>query len=360
MTKIITILGTRPEIIRLSRIIPKLDKVCNHILIFTGQNYDPKLSDIFFKDLGVRQPDYYLGMKGTLGQQLSILFPKIEEILKKEKPDKVFMLGDTNSSLCAIIVERMGIPLYHMEAGNRSFSKEIPEEIDRRLIDAISSYNLYYTQTAKECLLRDGCNSKKIFMSGNPVFEVLNYYKKRIKESSILKTLNLKSKEYFLVDIHRSELVDYEDRLLEVIEGLNKLGEYYNLPIICSIHPKTKDRLNKHVYKLNPNIKFLEPLGFFEFVKLEQNAKVGLTDSGMCSEEYCLLHVPCVILRSTTERPEVVEAGGATISGFKSDKILESVKRMVEIKNTNWNVPEGYNFKNVSDKVINFMLGEKQ
>ncbi len=358
--KIITVLGTRPEIIRLSRIIPKLDKVCNHILVHTGQNYDPKLNDIFFKDLGVRQPDYYLGMKGTLGQQLSILFPKIEEILKKEKPDKVFMLGDTNSSLCAIIIERMGIPLYHMEAGNRSFSKEIPEEIDRRLIDAISSYNLYYTQIAKECLLRDGCNPKKIFMSGNPVLEVLTYYKDKIESSNILETLNLKPKEYFLVDIHRSELVDYEDRLLEVIKGLNKIGKYYNIPVICSIHPKTRDRLSKLKFKLNKNIKFLEPLGFFDFIKLEKWAKVGLTDSGMCSEEYCLLHVPCVILRSTTERPEVVEAGGATISGFKSDKILASVKRMVDLKNNNWNIPEGYNYLNVSNKVINFMLGEKQ
>lgn len=342
--KVITIIGTRPEIIRTSRILPKLDKLCEHIIVHTGQNFTPNLKDIFFEELELRQPDItlYTGMNDGsthtsygLGGQLSDMFPQIEKVFNDEKPDKVFILGDTNSALCAIIAERMGVPVYHMEAANRSFNHEIPEEVNRKLIDGISTYNLFYTDTNRHTLLREGADPKRIFQCGNPTLEVLVHYRYKIDSSRILDKLSLKEKEYFLVDIHRSENVNNIDRLEEIIRGLNLIAEHYDLPIICSVHPKTKDKLQSCNVIINDNIRFLDSFGFFDFVKLEQFTRVGLTDSGLCSEEYCIMQIPCVIVRNETERPEVVETGGAIISGIDSMRILESVKIMDSIKDTN-------------------------
>jgi UDP-N-acetylglucosamine 2-epimerase (non-hydrolysing) len=368
--RIITIIGTRPEIIRLSRIIPALDNVCQNFLVHTGQNFTKNLKDIFFDELGLRQPDIVLhtsmndGSTHTsygLGQQLADMFPQIEKVFNNIKPDKVFILGDTNSALCSIIAERMGIPVYHMEASNRSFNREIPEEVNRKLIDSISTYNLFYTPTNRHTLLKEGADPKRIFQCGNPTLEVLTHYKAQIEKSAVLEMLNLRKDQYFLVDIHRSENVNNIDRLEKIMEGLNLISQYYKLPIICSIHPKTKDKLGscKKVI-IDKNIKFLDAFGFFDFVKLEQNARVGLTDSGLCSEEYCIMHVPCVIVRNETERPEVVEAGGAIISGIESFAILESVKIIDALTNRNWKIPEGYNDLNVSDKVVNYILSKNQ
>lgn len=367
--KIITILGTRPEIIRTSTICPKLDRLCDHTIVHTNQNFTKNLKDIFFSELELRQPDIVLhsNMEGgwndsshtsyRLGNQLADIFPQIEDIFNKIKPDKVFILGDTNSALCTIIAERMGISVYHMEAANRSFNHEIPEEINRKLIDSISSYNLFYTNINRHTLLREGADPKKIFQCGNPTLEVLTYYEDKIKSSIILEKLKLKPQEYFLVDIHRSENVNHIDRLEEIIKGLNMIASY-SMPVVCSIHPKTKDKLiNCHI-EIKENIIFLDAFGFFDFVRLEQNSRVGLTDSGLCSEEYCIMHVPCVIVRNETERPEVVEAGGAIISGINAQSIFESVGIMDNLKNRNWSIPEGYDDLNVSDRVVNYILGK--
>lgn len=369
MYKVCTIIGTRPEIIRTSCILQKLDKHCHHIIVHTNQNFTANLKDMFFDDLGLRKPDICLddGTKDGwnsiahttkgLGQQLAYMFPQIEQVFKDEKPDRVFILGDTNSALCSIIAERMGIPVYHMEAGNRSYDKKIPEEVNRHLIDAISSYNLTYTQTSKEALLREGCSSKKIFLCGNPTLEVLTFYDKKISSSTVLDQLNLTDAGYFLCDFHRTENTTSE-RLTEIINGLNLVAEDLKKPVICSIHPRTKDRLKDLNYNLRKEIKFLDAVGFFDFVKLEKHAAVGLTDSGLVSEELNILHTPCVIIRDTTERPEVVEAGSAIISGVKSWKILENTKMM--IGKTGWKTPEGWGDYNVSDKVVNYILGEAQ
>jgi UDP-N-acetylglucosamine 2-epimerase (non-hydrolysing) len=286
------------------------------------------------------------------------MFPQIEEVFKREQPDKVFILGDTNSALCAIIAERMGIPVYHMEAANRSFNREIPEEVNRMLIDHISTYNLFYTPLNRHTLLREGCDPNRIFQCGNPTLEIVDYYKDKIERSNILRKLNLHPKQYFLVDIHRTENTESPERLLEIILGLNKIDDVFNLPIICSIHPRTQDKLKNLNYTLNKNVIFLDSMGFIDFQKLEKNALVGLTDSGLCSEEYCLYRVPCVIVRNETERPEVVEAGGAIISGIDSQKIVESTQLMVKIDNKEWIIPDGYQYLNVSDRVVNYMLGE--
>jgi len=349
--------------------------LCEHTIVHTGQNFAKNLKDIFFEDLGLRQPDITLyssmndGNTHTefgLGQQLADMFPQIEKVFKEVKPDKVFILGDTNSALCAIIAERMGIPVYHMEAANRSGNREIPEEVNRTLLDRICTYNLFYTNTNRHTLLQEGADPKKIFQCGNPTLEVLTHYRGKINNSNILVDLGLAPSDggayasYFLADIHRSENVNNESRLKSIFEGFNLIAEEYKCKVMCSIHPKTKDKLNLIKILSHPDVIFLESFGFFDFVHLEQYARGGLTDSGLCSEEYCLLHVPCVIVRNETERPEVVEAGGAIISGTDSKRILESVKIIDALKNRNWSIPDGYNDLNVSDKVVNYILGKNQ
>lgn len=352
--KIITILGTRPEIIRLSRIMSKLDKLCNHILIHTGQNYDDKLSKIFFEDLKLRLPDYNLEAKGTFAKQLAIMFPKLEKIFLKEKPDKILILGDTNSGLSAIIAERMNIPVFHMEAGNRCGIK-MPEEMNRPLIDRASTINLPYTYGSRENLLREGFNSKQIFVIGNPIYEVINYYEEEIVMSVILDKLKIESGEYVLATLHRSETVDNSDKLKSVIGGYNMIATETN-KIIISTHPRTKEKLKNLDIKISNKIKFLAPFGFFDFIKLEKNAEVILTDSGTCQEEASILRTPGIITREVTERPETIECGASMISGLKEVDIFNSYLYMRDIDH-NWDIPKQYLDLNVSNKVINHLLG---
>jgi UDP-N-acetylglucosamine 2-epimerase (non-hydrolysing) len=354
-----TILGTRPEIIRLSLIIKKLDYLAEkHTLVHTGQNFTSSLSNIFFQQLGIRKPDYVLlNHQQSLGQQLSKMFKNLEKILQKEKPDKVLVLGDTNSGLSAILAERMGIPVIHMEAGNRCFDLEVPEEKNRRVIDAISSFNLPYTPQSKENLVKEGIPSNRIILSGNPIYEVLENYKYEIEQSDILTRLSLSKDNYFLVTTHRAENVDHEDRLLEIIKGVNLVAKNYKKRVICSIHPRTKSRLESNpLIEVHPLVEFHEPFGFFDFVNLEKNAICVLTDSGTVQEECCLFFVPTVTIRKTTERPETIECGSNMLSGINADKILDCVKIMVNQPKT-WSYPEGYDHKNVSDKVIKILLG---
>ncbi|MEY8757033.1 non-hydrolyzing UDP-N-acetylglucosamine 2-epimerase [Peribacillus frigoritolerans] len=357
--KVMTILGTRPEIIRLSLIIKKLDQYADsHILVHTGQNFTSSLSEIFFQQLKVRTPDYVLlNQQKTLGEQLAAIFKKLEAIFLNEKPDKVLVLGDTNSGLSSILAERMGIPVIHMEAGNRCFDLEVPEEKNRRIIDAVSSFNLPYTPQSKENLLNEGIPSKRIYLSGNPICEVLNHYNNEIEQSVILEKLNLDKDDYFLVTAHRAENVDHEDRLLEIMKGINSVAEAYQKRIICSLHPRTKSRIElSPKLEVHPLIEFHEPFGFFDFVKLEKNAFCVLTDSGTVQEECCLFHVPTVTIRKTTERPETIESGSNILSGINAKQIANCVKVMVN-QQKDWTFPEGYDHKNVSDKVLKIILG---
>lgn len=357
--KVMTILGTRPEIIRLSIIINKLDQYAQkHTLVHTGQNFTKTLSDIFFEQLGIRKPDYVLlNQQQSLGEQLAAMYTNLETLFLKEQPDKVLILGDTNSGLSAILAERMGIPVVHMEAGNRCFDLEVPEEKNRRVIDAISSFNLPYTPQSKENLVREGVPRNRIIVSGNPIYEVLEYYKSEIDQSNILTTLKLKEEDYFLVTTHRAENVDHQDRLLEIMTGLNMVAEAYGKRVICSIHPRTKSRIqNMSALEVHPLVEFHEPFGFFDFVKLEKHAFCVLTDSGTVQEECCLFHVPTVTIRKTTERPETIECGSNILSGIDANQIVNCVHVMVNQPKT-WSYPAGYDHKNVSDKVIKILLG---
>ncbi|WP_026582959.1 non-hydrolyzing UDP-N-acetylglucosamine 2-epimerase [Bacillus sp. J33] len=357
--KVLTILGTRPEIIRLSLIIKKLDMFAEeHVLVHTGQNFTETLSDVFFREMKIRKPDYILfNQQHTFGEQLSVIYKGLEGILLKEKPDKVLVLGDTNSGLSAILAERMGIPVIHMEAGNRCFDLEVPEEKNRKIIDAISSINLPYTPQSKENLLNEGIDRNRIIVSGNPIHEVLMHYNEEIAKSTILEKLELRKGDYFLVTAHRAENVDHENRLAEILAGINMVAETYQKRVICSIHPRTKSRIDKtNNIIMHPNVEFHEPFGFFDFIKLEKNARCVLTDSGTVQEECCIFHIPAVTIRKTTERPETVECGSNVVSGINAKRIAECVHAMMKMP-TNWDLPEGYQHINVSDKVIKIILG---
>ncbi|NLB79123.1 MAG: UDP-N-acetylglucosamine 2-epimerase (non-hydrolyzing) [Clostridiaceae bacterium] len=355
--KIMTILGTRPEIIRLSLIVSKLDKISDHILVHTGQNYSKLLSDIFFDELGIRRPNYHFDIEEhCFGHQLGRMFCEIETLLLNEKPDKVLILGDTNSGLLSIIAERMSIPVYHMEAGNRCFDLKVPEEKNRRLIDSISSYALPYTPGSRENLLLEGLPKQRIFLSGNPIFEVLNHYSGKIEGSRILEELNISKNNYLLATIHRSENVDNFERLEQIISAIDLIQRENGFEVIFSVHPRTRQKLETFgIVNSNRNILYCEPFGFFDFVKLEKNARVVLTDSGTVQEECCVFNIPTVTVRDTTERPETVECGSNIVSGINTERIVECTKRMMK-SNCQWEYPTGYIDKNVSDKVINFIL----
>lgn len=357
--KIMTILGTRPEIIRLSLIIDKLDQLADrHVVVHTGQNHNRNLSDIFFEQMGIRQPDRQLHLSShSLGQQLGEIFAKVEQTICAEKPDKILLLGDTNSALCAILGERMGIPVYHMEAGNRCYDTAVPEEINRKIIDSISSYNLPYTQLSRENLLKEGIPSKRIWVSGNPIYEVLTHYGQQIDESDILHRNKLKKDEYILVTSHRAENVDHLGKLQAIIDGLELIAKRYRIPVVCSIHPRTLDRLNHFGLKINdPHIKLCEPFGFFDFVKLQKHAACVITDSGTVQEESCIVGVPSVTIRQSTERPETLLCGSNTLSGLDANRIADCVDLMIKHRFA-WTHPEGYIDPNVSTKVVNFLLG---
>lgn len=358
--KILTILGTRPEIIRLSLIIKELDRInIKNIIVHTGQNYDSKLSDIFFKDLDLRKPDYYLGIKeDKVGAQIGKIIEKAEEIILKEKPDLLLILGDTNSALSAISAARHSVPILHLEAGNRCFDWRVPEEKNRVIIDHISNWLVPYTERSKENLIKEGISSEFIFVSGNPIREVLEYFKDKIEESNVLNKLKIKEKDYFLITAHREENVDDPDILNAIIKGLNLVAVKFKKDLIFSVHPRTKSKLSKSKIKLSKNIRVSEPFGFFDFVKLEKNALAVITDSGTVQEECSILKTPTVTIRETTERPETVECGSNILSGTSdSEKIFETVNQMLKLNN-DWISPYE-NDLNVSNKITKFLLHQK-
>jgi UDP-N-acetylglucosamine 2-epimerase (non-hydrolysing) len=355
--KVLTIVGTRPEIIRLSRIIAGLDGLCEHVVVHTGQNYDFNLNDIFFQQLEVRKPNYFLGAKGTFARQIGTILAEIEKVLQNEKPDKFLVLGDTNSSLAAIMVKRLGVPVYHMEAGNRCYDDRVPEEVNRRLIDHSSDVLLPYTERSRDNLLREGIPGKRIYVTGNPIYEVIRYYDAQIQRSSILKELNLKKQRYFLVTVHREENVDVRERLTGVVTALDRLQEEYDIPIIVSTHPRTKKRIEEFGIAVdNEKIHFIEPFGFFEFITLERNALCVLSDSGTVQEECAIFSVPNVTIRDVTERPETIECGSNILSGVKTEAIVQCVHTVLELKKQ-WAAPKEYLVNNVSETVIKILLG---
>lgn len=356
--KVMTILGTRPEIIRLSRIISQLDQYCTHILVHTGQNFDENLSDIFFRDLRIRKPDYYLNVKGaTFGDQIANILKETEKVIQKEKPDKLLILGDTNSSLSVIIAKRLGIPVCHMEAGNRCYDDRVPEEVNRRIIDHSSDILLPYTERSRSNLIREGIPNNRIYVTGNPILEVIRYYQKDIDRSDIFNRFRIEPGKYFLVTMHRAENVDTETRLRQLINAVITLSKTHNIPVICSLHPRTKDKIQRYNIDIDDTaIRFVEPLGFFDFIRLEQNARCVISDSGTVQEECCLFHVPNITIRDVTERPETIECGSNILCGADEEIILRCVNIVLSQKQE-WAVPAEYLNERVSDTVVKITLG---
>ncbi len=353
-----TIFGTRPEIIRLSPVLKILDQYCEHITVHTGQNYHESLSDIFIKDLEVRPPDIHFGIKsGNFGEQAGQILIKANEALDLHKPDKVLILGDTNSALSAIAAARQGIPVFHMEAGNRCFDNRVPEEINRRIIDHSSSILLPYTEQSKENLVREGIERERIFVTGNPIKEVLDIFSEKINESKALKKFEVSEFDYFLVTLHRSENVDQAERFSKILKGFAEVVEKFDKKMLISVHPRTAEKLAKFGLKVDSDkIRLLEPLGFFDFVKLEKNALAVLTDSGTVQEECAIFGVPNVTVRDVTERPETVECGSNILSGAETDSILQAVEIAIS-QPVNWKPPKEYLAENVAQIVSKIVLG---
>lgn len=356
--KIMTILGTRPEIIRLSRVIEKLDALCDHVLVHTGQNFDVNLSDIFFEQLGVRQPDHFLGIRAeSFGEQIGRILEESETLMRTERPERLLILGDTNSGLSAIVAKRLGIPVYHMEAGNRCYDDRVPEEVNRRVIDHSSDILMPYTERSRANLLREGIPGEQIFVTGNPIYEVIQYYEAGISHSTALSELGLTPGQYFLVTMHRAENVDIEERLQSLTSGLSRLQTAYELPLIISTHPRTQAKMKDFGITVGNNqLRFLSPFGFFDFVSLEQNARCVLSDSGTVQEECAIFQVPNVTIRDVTERPETIECGSNILSGVQPEAIMQGV-RVALAGNHSWRPPENYMVENVSDTVTKIVLG---
>jgi len=356
--KVMTLLGTRPEIIRLSLIIGRLDKLCDHVLVHTGQNYDINLNDVFFQQLGVRQPDHFLGVRGdTFGEQIGKIIAVSEQVFLAERPDRLLILGDTNSGLAAIVAKRMGIPVYHMEAGNRCYDDRVPEEVNRRVIDHSSDILMPYTERSRANLLREGIEGHRIYVTGNPIFEVIQHYDSAICQSDVLQRLGLEPCGYFLVTMHREENVDVEKRLRSLTHALELLQKEYQLPIVCSLHPRTSKRMERYgVGVENEQIKFHDPFDFFDFITLERNALCVLSDSGTVQEECCIFRVANVTIRDVTERPETLECGSNMLSGADPEMILQCVRTVLDQKPL-WTVPPEYLVENVSNTVTKMLLG---
>ena len=356
--KIMTILGTRPEIIRLSIIIATLDRRCTHTLVHTGQNFDPNLSDVFFAQLGVRRPNHFLEVRSsTFGEQIGQILAASERILTTERPDRLLLLGDTNSALAAIVAKRMGIPVYHMEAGNRAYDDRVPEEINRRIIDHCSDVLMPYTERSRANLLREGIEGRRIFVTGNPIFEVVNHHSASTTNSDVLERLKLQPGRYILATMHRAENVDIESRLRSLVAAFEQLAEEHQVPVVCSTHPRTQGRMREYrISDKGKDVRFLEPFGFFDFIALEQKALCVLSDSGTVQEECCIFQVPNVTIRDVTERPETIECGSNILSGAEPEAIMRCVRTVLEQK-PSWVIPREYLVKNVSQTVVKILLG---
>jgi len=356
--KVLTVVGTRPEIIRLAPTIKRLDEYTDHILVHTGQNYDYELNEIFFEDLGLRKPDHFLEADtSSLGAVLGSILMKTEAVLLKEKPDAMMVLGDTNSSISALIARRMKIPVYHMEAGNRCFDENVPEETNRRMVDHISDYNLVYTEHARRNLLAEGIHPSRILLTGSPMREVLANYSSAIQGSNVLLREGLSEGEYFLVSLHREETVDDSGRLASVLQSLNALAIDYGLPVLVSTHPRTRKKLASQPDALKQDLRFHSPFGFHDYVKLQQSARLVLSDSGTISEESSILGFPAVTLRDAIERPEALDAGVIVTCGVTTKSISAAVALTLQqfADAGSPAAPTDYDVTDTSRRVVNFL-----
>jgi len=357
--KVLSIVGTRPELIKMSAIIKKLDKYTEHTFVHTGQNYDYELNEIFYKDLELRKPDHFLSVVGdSLGETLGAVLFEVEKMLKLYEPDAVVILGDTNSALGGIIAKRMKIPLFHLEAGNRCFDDNVPEEINRKIMDHISDINMVYTENSRRYLLDEGVAKDRIFIMGSPMKEVFNQYLPTIQKSTIVQDLGYEfsewgMKEYFLVSIHRDENTEIQENLDILVDTLNAIVEKYNLPVILSTHPRLRKKLDEQNIALDARIRVCKPFGFFDYNKLQLNAKCVISDSGTIAEESSILKFPAITIRNAIERPEAVDVGSILMTGVDKENILKCLE-IVEAPTT---IPADYNIDNCSDRVLKVVLG---
>ncbi|EJR58336.1 UDP-N-acetylglucosamine 2-epimerase [Bacillus cereus VD115] len=357
--KVMTVVGTRPEIIRLSAVINKLEesKAVEHILVHTGQNYDYELNEVFFNDFNLKKPDYFLNAAtGTAVETIGNILVKIDPIMEEVKPDALLVLGDTNSCLCAIAAKRRHIPIFHMEAGNRCFDQRVPEETNRKIVDHTADINLTYSDIAREYLLREGIPADRIIKTGSPMFEVLNSREKDIENSDVLERLELEAGKYFVVSTHREENINSEINFLDLVESLNAIAEKYNMPVIVSTHPRTKNMINAKGIEFNPLVKTLKPLGFNDYVKLQIKSKAVLSDSGTISEESSILGFRALNIRQAHERPEAMEEASVMMVGLKKERILQGLA-VLEVQEKNiLRLVGDYSMPNVSEKVLRIIL----
>ena len=357
--KVMTIVGTRPEIIRLSEVIKACDKYFEHILVHTGQNWDYTLNQVFFEELSLREPDYYLNSVGKhLGETIGNIIAKSYEVLEKEMPNALLILGDTNSCLAAVAAKRLKIPVFHMEAGNRCFDQNVPEEINRKIVDHISDINLPYTEHSRRYLLAEGFRKEHIYVTGSPMHEVLIKNMEKIDQSRPLEKLGLEKGKYILVSAHREENIDIEKNFFKLMNGINMIAGHYNIPVIYSTHPRSMKKIEERNFKFNPLVKNLKPFGFFEYNKLQKNAYAVISDSGTLSEESSMLNFPGILIRTSTERPEVLDKGNMIIGGIEGEEIIQAIDmvRTYFEENNRYELPVDYRDINVADKVVRIIL----
>ena len=361
-TKVMTIVGTRPEIIKLSRVMAQLDNNVEHILVHTGQNYDYELNEIFFNELGVKKPDYFLNAVGkTTAETIGNILIKSDEIFEKVNPDAVLLYGDTNSCLSVISAKRRQIPIFHMEAGNRCFDQRVPEELNRKIVDHLSDINMPLTEQARDYLISEGIRPETIIKTGSCMKEILSFYKAQIDNCDVLKRLQLVNGKYFIVSIHREENVDYPENLKKLVDSLNALAEKYNFPVIVSTHPRTQKRLEdiKEEIELNPLVKYMKPMGFFDYIALQKSSFCVISDSGTITEESSILNFPAIMIRMAHERPEGMDEGTVIMSGIERERVIEAVNVVVGQFSDNSNsirIINDYNVENVSIKVLRVIL----
>ncbi|BDX07668.1 UDP-N-acetylglucosamine 2-epimerase (non-hydrolyzing) [Planctobacterium marinum] len=356
-----TILGTRPEIIRLAAVMEKLEQFTDHVLVHTGQNYDYELNQVFFDELGVKEPDYFLNVDtSSLGKVLGEILIKTEEVILKEKPDAVLVLGDTNSAISVMMAKRMKIPTFHMEAGNRSFDANVPEEINRKLVDHLADFNLVYTENARRHLIAEGLPHRHIYVTGSPMLEVLTAKMEQIKASNILSHLELNNQGYFIVSVHREENVDSPQNLTRVVQCLNAVHDHYQMPVVVSTHPRTKNRLEKLELDFGArDIRFLKPFGFFDYNKLQQEAFCAISDSGTISEESAMLDFPAVTLRQSIERPEALDSGSIVLTGLNPEVLCNAINLVTQEGSlySKREIPAEYQVNNTSLRVLKIIMG---
>jgi UDP-N-acetylglucosamine 2-epimerase len=356
--KVMTVVGTRPELIRLSRVMAQLEVHFDHVLVHTGQNYDHQLSEVFLSELELPSPKYFLEADTrTLGSTLGSILEKIEQVIDFESPDAFVILGDTNSAISAVMAKRKHVPIFHLEAGNRSFDENVPEETNRRMIDHISDFNLVYTEHARRNLISEGIHSRRIMLMGSPMFEVISHYRQQIESSTVLEDQGLQGESYILISAHREENVDNPMRLEMLLNSISQVGREFDCRVLMSTHPRTKNRIMsiEDLGKKYENILFHKPFGFFDYCKLQLNALCVLSDSGTISEESAMLGFPAVTLRDSIERPEALDSGSIITSGVSPGNVIESVKHALETHTTNKSIPQEYAYSDTSTRVVRYI-----